>query len=528
MTEPDPGHEPARLAAESYLTRARADIVRGSLWTATATIVTVPLTFLASVFVARSLGPEGFGRFATYVAVFTIGLTLTNLGWSEATIQWLSAANARGDEVSGSALIRRCAGYHLWVAGPASAATVFFLLASYDTITALAAAAVAWGIQILGTSTVVLTAGARNASSAQIALVATTAAQLGLLTTAVATRDPGLTWTVLLAFLLIGPAIAVAALRPSERKALLRPQFSLRVPEGFLVYALSACAAGLVATLVFGRSEILILRGNGLLGAVGVFTVATGLAGQVTGPVDSLMAPLTPIAAGVYAVDEARACRSFERALRVSAALGTAVACVIVPILVTCVEPLYGTHYSPAVLPFLLLGLVSCLQTALGPVASFAFATRSASKILKANLICLLVDAVLAVSLVPVIGLWGAVVANSVAQIVSLLVVTAVVTRKLGLRLKQIAADVRLFAIGLTLGTGEGLVCAALAGPERLLAPAVVLAGVGCLWLMLWLSPPLRFAADDLALVARGSKHRIVLGAIRLLQRAGVVQDGPG
>jgi O-antigen/teichoic acid export membrane protein len=503
-----------------YITRARRDVVRGSLWTSVATTLGMPISLAANVLVARSLGTHGLGRFATYTAIFAIVLAVTNLGFSEATVQWLASATARGEETERRELIRRCAGFHLFLSAPASACCAFLLLAGSGPVVAIGGALAVCLMQGLGTSTVINTATARNALTAQLALIAGTAGQIGLVTAAIASHRPGITWAVQLSLMFVGPLLAISGLTPDERSALFRPRLALRGPSGFWTYAASACIGGLVATLVFGRSEVLVLRANGLLAGAGVFTVITGLAGQMTGPLDSLLAPLTPIAAGLVAIDRPRAVRAFERSLRVTAILGTLASCVLVPAGVVGIRVLYGHAFASAPAPFAVLGLVSCLQTVVGAFTAFAFATRSAARVLRINVVCLVVDATIAISLVPILGLWGAVVANCAAQILSLLWMSSLVSRRLGLPVARVVEGLRLFGAGLALGALEAAICVGLRGLAELGVVPIVAVSLVAMRFLLTRFPTLRLTAEDVALILASSSSRKLELFLRVLAYA--------
>lgn len=508
--------EPGR---EQYVARARRDIVRGSIWTLTATMVTMPVALVANVIVARSLGSEGLGRFATYTAVFAIAMVAANLGWSEATVQWLASASARDEQDERRALISHCAGFHLIVSGPLSALCAFLLLllSGVSLAVAVASAVVVLLINALGTSTVINTATARNAVQAQIVLLVNLASQAGIVVVALTTHQPGLTWAVLLLMTLLGPALAALRLDADDRRALFRPRLKLRAPSGFWTYAISACVGGLVATLVFGRSELLILRANGLLAAAGVFTVITGLATQLTTPLDSIMAPLTPIAAGLMAVDRDRAIRLLGTSLRVTSVLSVIGTCIFVPIGVVAIRPFYGPSFSSAAAPFAVLGLVSCTQTVLGPLTSFAFATRSAPRVLRINTVSLAVDAVLAISLIPLIGLWGAVAANAAAQVLSLCWVAVLVAKRLDLELGDILQALPLFAAGISVGALEALLCLRLHGLQALAVVPTILFGLALLRMLLRRIHWLRIRPEDVAQLQRASSGRMMRWLVRAL-----------
>jgi O-antigen/teichoic acid export membrane protein len=394
-------------------------------------------------------------------------------------------------------------------------------------IAALGAISV-WAIQALGTSTVINTASARNALAAQISLIAGMAAQVALVTAAVATRRADVTWVVQLLLLFLGPLLAVIKLEPDERSALFAPKIVLRAPKGFWTYAVSACVGGLVATFVYGRSEVIVLRANGLLAGAGIFTVITGLAGQMTGALDSMLAPLTPIAAGLVALDRQRAIRVFERSLRVAAVLGALATCTLVPAGVIVIRVLYGRAFGSAVAPFAVLAMVSSLQTALGPLTAFAFATRSAAQVLRINVVCLVVDAAMAFSLVPLLGLWGAVLANAAAQALSLLWMTRLVSDRLGITISQIVRPLRLFVIGLGLGAIEATICVPLHGVGELGIPVVIAASLVVLRVLLGLFPQLRLSDDDAAIISGATESRKLRILVALLAKAGITSGAHG
>jgi O-antigen/teichoic acid export membrane protein len=505
-----------------YIAKARSDVVRGSLWTVLATTLGAPIGLVANVFVARSLGTHGLGRFGTYTAVFAVVIAVTNLGWSDATVQWLASATAREAPEERRELIRRSAGFHLFLSGPAAALCTLWLLSGAGVATAAVGAISVWVMQGLSTSTIVNTASARNALAAQIALIVGTGAQVALVAAALATHRADTTWAVQLVFLFIGPLLAVVKLDPEERAALFAPKLVLRAPQGFWTYAASACVGGLLATLVYGRSEVIVLRANHLLVGAGIFTVITGLAGQMTAILDSMLAPLTPIAAGLVAIDRARAIRVFERSLRVTAVFGALATCILVPAGVLAIRVLYGRAFESAVAPFGVLALISSLQTALGPISAFAFATRSAAQVLRINLVCLVVDAAVAFACVPLFGLWGAVVANGVAQVLSLLWMAKLVSTRLGLNLSAIVKPLRLFVAALVLGAVEAAVSVVLHGTAELGILGVIVAGLIALRVLLGQFPQLQLTDDDIGIISGASSSRKLRALVGLLTRAGI------
>lgn len=493
---------------DAHRRRLQGDLVRGSLWTAVTAVVGLPLTLIVNLVLARSLGADGLGQLGTLIAAYALVSLAVNLGWSDATVQWLAAARARGDRAIEVELVRSCVGYHCFIEGPVLAALTVAVLWRHGLGTALVAAGAILVIQAMGTSTVILTATARNALAARVALVVTMAGQVTTMSVATTTHDPFKTWSAQMVLATLGPAVAFIRLEPALRKAMLRPRFPPRAPSGFLGFALSACASGLVGSLVWGRSELFVLSGLGMAEEAGIFVVVTGLAAQITVPMDSLMGPLMPTAAGLVAAAPGLAVAALTRALRVSAMLGAFTVSGAAPLAVVVMVPLYGDDFADGQVVLAVLVAVSCLQSVSGPMLAFAFATRSAPALLRANLICLMVDAALALSLIPLVGLWGAVAASAVAQILSLVLLTRISRRSLGVSTRELVRSTRTFYIGAALGTAAALVCAL---PGLSVLARILLVGLGPVALMMVLRwrPVLRLTADDAASILRGMPDRL-------------------
>ena len=434
------------------------DMVRGSLWTLVAAVTGVPIAFVVNLVVARALGPEGFGTVATYAAVVGVAMVILNLGISQSTVQWIAESRSRNLEAQRLHLIRNCVGFHALLEGPAVAVVVVFMLRSASPWVWILGAVAALATQALGTSSVILTATARNAPAAKLSMVAGLALQVTTICVALATHSASATFSAQLAAGVLGPALCFLVIRTNERHAFLRPLLFRRLPAGFLRYGLSACGAALVGTLVYGRSEIFVLEAHRLRFAAGIFALATGLAGQITVPMDSVMGPLLPTAAGLLAEAPERATEAASRALRVTSVLASFTMATAVPVVVVAIPLLFGHQFVTARGPFLLLGIVSCLGSVTVPMTMFVLATRHAGSMLRVNLACLIVDAGLAIGLVPVLGLWGAVAANASAQLLSFTLLTVVAVRRVHIDAGAIGQACRPLILGV-LATGLSLAC---------------------------------------------------------------------
>ncbi len=404
------------MAAEELQRRA----ISGSFWTVLHTIVSVPLAFVVNAVVARVLGPADYGDLAILTLALSLAGTVAGLGVADATIQWGAAASARGDRHEVGELLRKNLGLHLLIQLPVTIAVVLVLgreagmtaalvlIASMTLGTALSSAAMLFGIEN------------RTAAGAKIAMASNSVVQVSVLLSAVVTASPAWVWAVRnLAGSLLLP-FNFLVLDRWGRRAARRIGLPRGFPPGFWRFALLSMAAGLIGLLVFSRSEILYLRYFGSPEAVGLFALAFGVAAHITAPVDALMGPLMPAIAGLVSSHPKAVRRGRERALRASSFLAGGVLGAVVPVFVVALPLIYGEAYRAAQPVFLVLAATSCLQSVCNPLLAFVNARREAGRLLRINLVALVANTALAISLIPVLGLYGALISNVVAQLVVL------------------------------------------------------------------------------------------------------------
>ena len=483
------------------------DAVRGSLWILTSSTVMIPMTFLVSLVVAHALGVRQYGRLAVYVSAFSLTVTVLNAGISEASVQWVARAHARGDRAGLLQVTRLCAAYHWCFEAPAVFALTLALLHDHPAAAVVAGLANA-ATMLLGTSAVLMTAMARNALSARVGLVVALTLQTTLASSALAGGSAAVVWAAQTSVSVLAPLLLIRAHSPDIRRAILRPTLPRGWPPGMLRYAMSAWGGAIVATLVVTRTELFVLQANHLPVAAGLFALAGSLAGQVTLPINALMGPLVPVIAGIYASAPERAAVHVQRALRLSGTLGMLAAALVLPAALVLLPTVYGQGFAGAVPALYVLGLVSCLQSVIHPLTAFAFATRSAAAVLRINLVALVVDIGLALTLIPVIGLGGAVVANACAQVISLGLLVRLLAKQLHISFLEAIVGARTFLLGVVV-VGYVVVVHEVAG-GGLVAGVVTL--VGCLTIVLGASalfPGLRLAPNDLDVVRRGLPGRL-------------------
>lgn len=495
--------------------------VRASILTAIQAVVGLPLAFVANLLVARWLGPHGYGQVATYMAEFSIIIVVLNGGVSDATIQWGAAAYGRGDAAQLRALARRCSGYHLVVEGPLGAAAALVLLRHEDLATQLVGALAVGLTMALGTAVVMMTALSRTGVLAKQALLVNVALQAAIVLTAFQTHDPGKVWVARLAVGSLTVLWPVVLVPRDVRAAIFRPALPIRWPEGFARYAGGTLVAGLVTTLVFSRCELLVLDAYGQTTAAGLYALAAGLASQLTAPVDAMLGPLVPATASLTAVSPDRVESAIRRGVGVSTLAVLPLLLVAVPVVALLVRLIYGEAYTSTAAPFVVLAVVSCVQSALHPVTAFIGAMRRPGLVLMVNTAALAVDLAVVVVAARWWGLWAAVVANALGQLVSLTVLSIVLARRYEFRFGRIAgALVPALLIG---GWSAGLAAAALAVPGALAVRIVVVALIGPVvgWVLVRSIGGVITAAD-LASLQRSLPRRLAL-LVGALSRLGLV-----
>jgi len=422
--------------------------VAGSFWTAAHALVAAPLAFVVNAVVARVLGPAEYGGLALLTLALGIATQLSNLGVSDATIQWGAAAAVRGARDEVARLLSKSLGFHVVVQLPLLVATVLVLARNDGFIAAVLVLSVVLPAA-LGSAALLITIENRTASGAKLAMLSNLIVQVGILGAALTTESPAWVWAVrALAGSLLLP-LNFLLLDAWGRRAARTIALPRHMPNGFWHFAAATMAAGIAGMLVFSRSEIVALGWFSDPAVVGLFALAFGVAAQVTAPVDALMGPLAPAAAGLVSGHPGQIRAGRERAVRASAFLSGAVLAVVVPPLVAAVPLLYGAAYTEARVPLLILSATSCLQSVCGPLVAFANARRQAGKVLRITMVALVVDVVLALALIPKLDLVGALAANSGGQLTFLVLLIRLEAANERQSWLRVAASTRAWGVGL-------------------------------------------------------------------------------
>ncbi|MGH9104199.1 MAG: lipopolysaccharide biosynthesis protein, partial [Acidimicrobiales bacterium] len=421
----------------------------GSFWTGVHTIVSVPLAFVANILVARVLGPASFGSLTVLSMLMGVAVIVTNAGVSDGVIQWGAAADAAGLPRRGDRLLGKSLGWHLGVQFPVLAVMVLVLGWGKGPLVVGALLLAVLLPAAFGGAALSISIENRTAAAARLTMLGNVALQLGVVLVAYLTVDAVSVWAARLCILALLVPFNYLLIGGRRRRAALRPRLPLGMPEGFWRFGLFGAGTAVIALLATSRSEIFILQLASGATTVGLFSVAFGLAAHITAPIDGILAPLIPAAAALLATAPQKALPALLRATRFSSLLCGLVTGVGLPVLVVLVPKMYGPSYSQAAAVLVPLGLSSCMSSVLNPVSAMLRARRLAGAMFAGTVASLVVDAALAFSLIPLVGLWGAVAANVAASVAISAAFVRVELRASGMALGALVGASRAWIVSL-------------------------------------------------------------------------------
>lgn len=434
MTEPA---EDAGRAARSGQLQDRA--VTGAAWTLLHTVIAIPIAFLVNLLLARTLAPEGYGRLAFLTTLIGIAGNVVALGLTSAMVQFGAKAHARGDEAQVRRVLSSGQGFRLLLVAPVLTVLVVWLVDVPVTVLVLAVVFGVWLPAAFDGAPIALFIENKTAAGAKIAMVSNLVVQAGVVATVVWVGTADSVWAVRVVLTAGGIALALVAISPAYRRAVLRPTMPTGFPSGFWKFALPTGAASLIAELALSRTEVVYLTWLSTPSAVGLYALAFGVAAHIFAPAHALTGPLLPAVSGLREVDPDRVGEAFARALRATATIVALLTTAALPALTVLVPVLYGDEFADAAPAVLILGVVGGFTVLTGPVSTFALARLSARTMLMASMAALVVNLGLALTLIPTVGLWGAVVANAGSSLTQFGVLVGSERRDLSLPIRQVA-----------------------------------------------------------------------------------------
>lgn len=402
------------MSAERRATRGelQTHALRGAKWTLVHTGFSILLGFGVNILLARVLGVSDFGRLAYLTLVITVAGQIAELGLAGAVIQFGAKAHAVGDRDKAADILSKSLGFRLLTFAPAVTIVVLALVRLDPLILGLAIVIGIWVKSLLAGATLALSLENKTHRVAQNAILVNFLTQAAVVVAVIVVGEADAVWAARIVLSTLGVALAMPYIHRAYRRAAVRPKLPRKFPPGFWRYALPAGAATIIGNLLVSRTEVLFLTWWDMPVAAGLFAAAYGLAGHVFSPAQALVGPLIPAISGLREVDAAAVGAALRRTLRASStAVALLMAVVLAPIALL-IPLIYGSEYAEAGPAFIALGLGAGVATVGGPISAFIQARLQGRRILLINLISLTLNLGLVLALLPLLGLWGAVLAN--------------------------------------------------------------------------------------------------------------------
>lgn len=392
----------------------------GALWTLMHTALAVPIAFGVNVLLARVLGVADYGRLALLTTVIGIASTVVSSGVGSALTQFGSKAHAAGrfSEVRG--LLSGNQGFRLFCSAPFLTLIVILVVDLSPPLMAVALIFGVWVPAFAAGAPASLTLENRTASAARLAILTNILIQATVVAVLLVAPSAETVWAARIVFLGLSALMALPLMRPDYRRASLVPTSPFRLPREFWRFALPVGAAGVVSTLALSRSETVLLEWLSTPTALGLYAMAFGLAGHIFAPAQALVNPLIPAISGLREVDVTAIGRAYTRTLRICGTICGFLLAAGAPALALLVPLIYGEAFSDADALVLSLAIVAGLTLVTYPMEAFVTARLKGASILRVNVLSLILGVLVALVLIPTVGVWGAVAAKLVIALTRL------------------------------------------------------------------------------------------------------------
>jgi O-antigen/teichoic acid export membrane protein len=467
----------------------RDALARNTIWYGLVTVAGLVAGLAMSVVLARGLGPALMGDFS-FLAWLERTLEATALlGFGVALVRFSADALGRGEPGVARGLITLLYRWQLVSATVVAALTVTLALV-------LAPASLRWPIVVLAVALVPIT-------TESFFMRATYGAQRYDLTAQVSTIKMTLMTTVSVVAVMMGAgllglivsqclAMLVSCALQTRRALSLYPREPAPVPPELRAdlrrFLVSFSLVGVLEAFVWERSEIFFLKLWLPSEETAFYSLAFGLATRAMILPSIFVGALLPALASLHgAGDDREFGRLYRMSLRSVALVGMPIAAVSAGVAPGLVALLYGESYGSVALLFRILVAVSLLGVMRDVAWAALRATASRRSALTAATVTAVVDIGLAALLIRSQGTMGAVIANTVAQVMLALWAFVAVQRlkRPGVPVGQLAriaaAAVLALLAATTAGAGHGVIALLVgttAGLVTYLVACVVLGAV--------------------------------------------------
>jgi len=401
--------------------------LRNILFSGARLLVSAGGTVCVSTIMARTLGPQNMGvySYAMWI-VGTLGI-LANVGLPAALTKYVSEFMGSGDRATAVRVGKRLLRIQLIVGITVTALTAsfWFLKTPYRSIIVLAAVMIL--MQALQQGMLATLAGVQRFDRIAWISLYGALAQVGAvsLATILHASVMGMLWATL-AGLALGTWLSYRAVDTLLLKLPTSGTLSARQTKDIFVrirqFSVTISYILLLDTIVWQRSEVLFLKWYSTLPQIAFYTLAFSIATKLSEVSATFSSTLLPLYSESYGRTGLRDIGTvYLKALKYLQMVMVFPCLLAAAICGPLVELLYGSNYSPVVLPLQLL-LVSLAVTSIGVVGSpLLVGTEKQSFIAKYGTFVAVVNVALDFILIPRHGALGAAIANCSAQVVGVL-----------------------------------------------------------------------------------------------------------
>jgi O-antigen/teichoic acid export membrane protein len=403
------------------MVRAVDPVTRGWAVVTSAGVVRLGLGFVASLLIARALGPAGFGTYAVLAASVGIVGSLAEGGFTEAAVLRIAPVWP-GEPTSAEQRARA----FFWLRIGLAAAIVAVGCAAASLISATFLNGVDDGLlrwALLGivataasgaVSAILQATGAFGRMSSLTLINTGLTALLAVLLAAVHRLD------LLAALVILGIGTSLAtfaagvAMLPRRLRPGVPPVSQAAGEARYLVRTGKWLWLASLFAMLTANAEVLLLNRAAALPLVGAYALALNLASKADVVNHSLYTVLLP---GVANLDEPARLRSYVRRGLIRGGAIALGLLLLVPLAEPFIVLVYGADFAQAVLFFRLLLGVMIFDVLLTPFLLLPLAYRQARLLAAADAVRAVSLVVVAIGLIPIYGAFGAIVARFVARV---------------------------------------------------------------------------------------------------------------
>lgn len=479
------GGEPVE---ESVLSRGQLQrmAVRGASWTLLHTAIALPVAFIVNILIARTLGVVDYGRLAYLTSIMGISESIISMGIGVGVVQFGAKAHAAGRYEVVKKLLSSAQAVKLVTVAPI---LTLIVVSVAEVGPVLLTVAIVFGVLIpavIGGATYCFGIENKTAEDAKNAMLVGMLTQAAVVVAVLTIGTADSVWAARLVFGGIGIVLALRYVAPMYRRAVIRPRFR-RFPDGFWKFALPAGAAAALGAMISTRIEVVVLTWMDAAEAAGLFALAFGLAAHLFGPAQALVGPLMPAISGLQEVDRDSVGTAFARTLRAAATAVGVLLATALPLLAFLVPLIYGADFAASVPLLIVMGLSGGLAVIVSPLTAFVMARLLGVRLLVINVVAIAVNLALMLCLIPVLGVWGAVIGNCASTIAQLLILLVGESKVLGMNAFRALKALTPFFAGCAACVAAWLLVGSLGWSSILSAVVSAVLSFGLLVAFLWL-----------------------------------------